>query len=298
MSNAPSKNEPVLAAKLQRALWELYRRPDRPAPWHDGGNLPWNRPDFSERMLSEHLDQTHGAASRTHTERTKQIDWMWQHLSLAPNTHLLDVTCGPGLYATALAQRGCTVTGIDFSPASIDYAKRLAQQEDVAARCTFIEQDIREMELPRAKFDGAILLYGQLAVFPRAEARNILKKIALSLKPKAKLCIELLDPQYVDRTESTWWFTDDTGLWGDSPFLNLGERFWDEEERCSTERYTILHLESGECETIHLSDQTYTSAEVTALLHQAGFSTATHHPEWDSLDLYDAREWHIHLAST
>lgn len=291
MSGAP------IPEKLQDALWKIYRRPDRPEAWNDGGNLPWNRPDFSERMLAEHLDQTHGAASRTHPERAKQIDWLWQNLALTPEMHLLDITCGPGLYATEFAQRGCTVTGIDFSPASITYAQQLAQQEEVADRCTFIEQDIRKMDLPKERFDGAILLYGQLAVFPRAEARSILEKVSCALKPEAKLCIELLDPQHVDKTESTWWFTDDSGLWGDSPFLNLGERFWNYEEQCSTERYTVLHLESGECEVIHLSDLTYTPTEITSLLYQTGFSTAIHYPQWDNLPLYDAREWNIYLAS-
>ena len=46
------------------ALWRLYNRPNQPTPWAYGGNLPWDDPAFSERMLREHLDQTHGAASR------------------------------------------------------------------------------------------------------------------------------------------------------------------------------------------------------------------------------------------
>jgi hypothetical protein len=35
-----------------------------------------------------------------------------------------------------------------------------------------------------------------------------------------------------------------TGLWGETPYLHLGERFWNAETRCSTESFQILHLET------------------------------------------------------
>lgn len=294
-------NNTSIAKSLQDALWQIYRRPDRPAAWVNDGNLPWNDPEFSRRMLAEHLDEGHSAASRTQLERDAQIDWFWDKLQLATghidHARVLDVTCGPGLYATALAKRGCTVTGIDFGPAAIDYARNLATDQGVAARCHFREEDIRVVDLPAEEYDAALLIYGQLAVLPPDQARLVLEKIVRSLKPGARLCLELLDPEYVDKRESTWWFTDDAGLWGDAPFLNLGERFWDDETRCSTERYTILQLESGVQQVIHLSDQTYTSDEMSSLLKQVGFSQVDLYPHWDQLDLYDAQEWNIFIAT-
>jgi hypothetical protein len=63
---------------LSEALWRIYRRGVRPSPWQrHGGNLPWDDPAFSARMLREHLDETHGAASRQTAERELQIDWLW-----------------------------------------------------------------------------------------------------------------------------------------------------------------------------------------------------------------------------
>ena len=56
-----------------RALWRIYRRPEA-ALWQDGGNLPWNDPAFSARMLREHLDESHGAASRQAAERAAQLE--------------------------------------------------------------------------------------------------------------------------------------------------------------------------------------------------------------------------------
>lgn len=283
---------------LAAALWKIYHRPNRPEPWSHGGNLPWQEPAFSERMLQEHLNDAHGAASRQAAERKLQLDWLWARLKLQPGDHLFDVTCGPGLYAVELARRGCRVTGLDFSPAAIAYARDLARSEGVAARCQFVEQDVRQIgaSFQGAGFDAALLLYGQLAVFPKAEARSLLSRIAAALRPGGRLVVELLDQARVDKNDSSWWFTDDTGLWGDAPFLHLGERFWDEVEKMSLERYHIVHLESGELNEIVLCDQSYSTVEMSAMLEQAGFQSVQVYPAWDGLPLYDAGEWVVYVA--
>ncbi len=279
--------------RISQALWRLYHRPLPAVPWRDGANLPWDQPAFSERMLREHLDQDHGAASRQRPEILRQIDWLWSKLALRPGARLLDITCGPGLYAVELARRGVDVTGIDFSPASVAYARGLAEAQGVAGRCRFVQADVRA-ELPRqtgAAYDAALFLYGQLAVFTRAEAAALLAGASQALRTGGRLALELLDFERIDKTHSTWWFTDEQGLWGDAPFLNLGERFWDAGQRASIDRFWIIHLPSGELEEIGLSDNAYETDELLALLRESGFSQATAYPAWEGLELYDAAEW-------
>lgn len=283
--------------RLAEALWRIHRRPERPEAWIGGGNLPWNERSFAERMLREHLDESHGAASRRTDERLAQLDWLWEKLGLAPGSRVFDVTCGPGLYAVELARRGCSTLGVDFSPAAIAHARRLAVQRNVVDHCRFVESDVRRLEIEEPPFDAALFLYGQLAVFPRDEAARLLRQIGAHLAPGARLCVELLDPARVDKTQSTWWFTDDTGLWGDTPFLHLGERFWDEETRTSTERFHILHLETGEMEEIFLCDQSYTREEFATTLAHAGFSHVDFYDAWDGVGVYDAREWVVYVAT-
>ncbi len=283
-------------SKLTNALWRIYNRMERPSPWTTGGNLPWNDPDFSQRMLREHLDESHGAASRQRAEREAQIGWMWQKFGLQPGHHLFDVTCGPGLYAVEMARRGCRVTGVDFGPASIDYAKALAKKAGVDDKCSFVQQDVRRMDFAGRDFDAAILLYGQLAVMIRVEAGALLAQIAQALKPGGKLCVELLNQEKVDKTDSSWWFTDDAGLWGDAPFLHLGERFWDDDNKISVERYQILHLETGRLDEIHLCDQAYGVDEMVAMMKGAGFTAVDVYPAWAELPLYDADEWVAYVA--
>lgn len=290
MSQKPAK-------RLKDALWRVYQRADRPDAWAGGGNLPWNDPDFAERMLREHLDESHGAASRRTAERAAQIDWLWKRLALAPGARVYDVTCGPGLYAVELARRGCVVTGVDFSPASIRHARTLARENDLAERCTFIESDIRSVELDAPPFDAALFLYGQLAVFPRNVAAEITHAMCDALAPGGTLVVELLAPENVDKEQSTWWFTDDTGLWGDEPFLHLGERFWNEDTGISTERFHVVHLETGEMQEVVLSDQTYSIDAARDLLLEAGFAHVDVHPSWGDVSLYDACEWTVYVAT-
>lgn len=291
-----SRHNLSVAAKLRQALERIYRRPDRPPLWVNGGNLPWNDPDFSARMLREHLDESHGAASRTTAERTLQLDWLWEKLALTSDSRILDMTCGPGLYAVPLAQRGCRVTGLDFSPASISYARQLAAETGVADHCTFIETDVTQYQPETEAYDAALFLYGQLAVFPPEVAADLLATIVRALKPGGRLVIELLDQERVDKKNSNWWFTDEKGLWGERPFLHLGERHWNEEAQTSVERYYILDLETTDLLEILLCDQTYAVSAVTTILHAAGFNIVENYPGWNNLPLYDAPEWVCYIA--
>ena len=285
-------------ARHQQALWRIYRRTQPPVPWRDGANLPWDDPLFSERMLREHLDQSHGAASRQQPELLRQVDWLWTHLDLRPGCQILDITCGPGLYAVELARRGALVTGIDFSPASIRHARALAAEQGVDDRCRFIQADVRTALPDQAglAFDAALFLYGQLAVFTRAEAAQLLQGAAAALRVGGRLAIELLDFERIDKSSSTWWFTDNTGLWGDTPFLNLGERTWDEEQRASIDRFYVIELQSGELQEIGLSDNGYEAGEMVALLRSSGFDQAQAFPAWDGLEMYDAEEWTVYIG--
>jgi hypothetical protein len=157
------------------------------------------------------------------------------------------------------------------------------------------------MDVPTDYFDAALFLYGQLAVFTPAQAAELLRRCAQALRPPAagpsgRLAVELLDFDHVDKTDGTWWFTDETGLWGDRPFLHLGERHWYPEQQLSLEQFHILNLETGELQEYALTDQAYPIPAMLAMLRGAGFGRIAAYPAWDGLDLYDAPEWVLYLA--
>ena len=45
-------------------LSDIVNRRIESVPWTEGEKIPWNAPEFSRRMLLEHLSQKHDAASR------------------------------------------------------------------------------------------------------------------------------------------------------------------------------------------------------------------------------------------
>ena len=82
------------AARLTAALHRIYDRPQPPVPWRDGANLPWDDPAFDERMLAQHLDPSHGAASRPPREIRARVQQMTAWLGLPPGGRLLNFDCG------------------------------------------------------------------------------------------------------------------------------------------------------------------------------------------------------------
>ena len=46
------------------------------ALWSGAYKIPWNDPDFSERMLAEHLSQDHDLASRRCVWIDRQVAWI------------------------------------------------------------------------------------------------------------------------------------------------------------------------------------------------------------------------------
>ena len=152
------------------------------------------------------------------------------------------------------------------------------------------------MDFAGAGFDAAIYLYGQFTVLKPEESLDVLCRIRAALRPGGRLLLELLDDARIDKKNSAWWYTDQGGLWGDFPFLHLGERTWDEERRAIIERFYILNLENGEMNSYGLSDQAYTAEMLREMLAEAGFKDMTAHPAWDHLALNDAPEWCVYMA--
>jgi SAM-dependent methyltransferase len=93
---------------------------------------------------------------------------------------LVDVACGPGEFALAMAQRGLRVTGVDQSPEMLAMARRSAEEKGIAV--TFLEQDMRRLELA-APVDAATCLYDSLNyLITDADFRQSLGAVASALR--------------------------------------------------------------------------------------------------------------------
>ncbi|HEX2038331.1 MAG TPA: class I SAM-dependent methyltransferase [Acidimicrobiales bacterium] len=101
--------------------------------------------------MAEHMGEAYLRYS--FTKGTEQeVDFLVDVLALTPGDRVLDVGCGPGRHAHALARRGMHVVGVDISARFVDLASR-----DAPPTATFRRCDARDLPY-EDEFDAVISL--------------------------------------------------------------------------------------------------------------------------------------------
>ena len=258
-------------------LIDIIHRPANPVPYSEGEKIPWNDPVFSARMLREHLSQAHDAASRRFETIDRHVAWIHQAILGGRTAKILDLGCGPGLYASRLARLGHTCVGIDFSPASIAYAREQARAEELPI--TYLERDLRRAAFGQG-YDLVMLIYGEINPFRRTEAAAILSKARQALIPGGRLLLEAhTDTAIVEMgAREPSWFSAEAGLFSDRPYLCLTDHAWDARERVATNRYFVIDGATGAVTRHAESLQAYTDDAYRSLLAGCGFGEVVFHP--------------------
>lgn len=266
-----------------------------PEPWSEGDNIPWDEPGFSRRMLAEHLSQSHDAASRRAETIERQVAWIHQTVLHGRPSRVLDLGCGPGLYTQQLARLGHTCVGIDYSPAAIDYARQRAAADGLD--CHYELADLRRADFGHG-YGLVMLIYGELNVFPRAVAADILARAARTLDDDGVL---LLEPHTFDAIctmgeRPATWYTAERGVFSDSPYLCLQEHFWDDSLAAATTRSFVVDLSTGDIARYAQSFQSYTDEGYRGLLEESGFTGVTFYPSLTGVPEPDQRDFQAIVA--
>jgi SAM-dependent methyltransferase len=222
-------------------------------------------------MLGEHLSQAHDAASRRSSIIASQVDWIHRVVLNETPTRVLDLACGPGLYANRLAKLGHELVGIDYSPASIEHAADEAQRNGLTIR--FVEGDIRTVDYG-GPYDLVMLLSGELNVFRPLSASDILVRAAASLCAGGRLLLEVSTVTGIraKAARGPRWYTAGSGLWSDGPHLVLEEAFWDAALATSTTRYFVIDAASAATQRFGVTHKAYEDTEYTEMLRAAEFT--------------------------
>jgi len=95
---------------------------------------------------------------------------------------IIDIGCGTGLYAVALAKKGAKyIYGIDFAPKMIELAKRNSKDSNVDAICKFEQADFLNNTIIDT-FDYSIIM-GFMDYVP--EPKVVIRKVISLTKSKA-----------------------------------------------------------------------------------------------------------------
>jgi SAM-dependent methyltransferase len=138
--------------------------------------------------LADHLGDAYLRYSFT-KGTANEVAFLVDELGLEPGMRVLDVGCGPGRHARALAERGIEVVGVDISRRFVELAAR-----DAPPGATFLRADARALPFD-AEFDAAISLcqgaFG-LAGGPGAPLDadgEVLAGIARALRPGGRAAV-------------------------------------------------------------------------------------------------------------
>lgn len=247
--------------------------------WDGVYKIPWDDLDFSRRMLDEHLSQEHDLASRKRDTIRRQVQWIHEHICNNTSVKLLDIGCGPGLYIKQFAALDYDCSGIDFSPASIEYAKG-----QLGNKAKLINGDIRSVDFGGG-FDLAMMIYGEFNVFSPDECRKILKKTFEALSPGGKLLLEAHAFEAVERIgrAPNSWYKSGSGLLGlfsDEPHICLTENHWFNKQQTTLQQFHIINSARGTVTTYRNTTKAWTNDQYIDLLKEAGFTNVIIRPDW------------------
>jgi ubiquinone/menaquinone biosynthesis C-methylase UbiE len=197
-------------------------------------------------------------------ERTAaEVELVWKLLELEPGLELLDLACGHGRIANALAERRVRVTGLDATPLFLKLA--LADAAERGVEVEYVEGDMRSLPWTD-RFDRVLCWFTSFGYFSDEENRQVLEEAHRALEPGGLLAIEMnnllrLIQVYADEVVTER---------GDDKMIDR-HRFDIQTSRSLDER-TIIR--GGKRRSFEFSVRMFTPAELRSWMLDAGFREA------------------------
>lgn len=254
---------------MDNILSQLIKLQQKPAPFEPGEPLFWNDPHISTQMLSAHLDPNMDAASRAPETIDRSVHWIIETLVLKAGDSVLDLGCGPGLYASRFSRAGLNVTGVDYSINSIEYARQYASENNLDI--TYRYQNYLELS-DEELYDAVFLIFGDFCPLDPQQRSTLLKNVKRALKPGGKFVLDVTTREHRRKHgNKNRWYATENGFWKPGPHLVLEEGFDLPEQSIWLDQFTILEAD-GKVSVYRNWFQDYTPETVTEELAQGGFS--------------------------
>ena len=145
----------------------------------------WTRPYFERGYAQRWGLQAPGDAVRLEAEGLDNL------LRRAAASLVIDIGCGHGRHAIALAERGADVIGLDFAAALLTRAGQLAV--DLHTPVRWVRGDMRQLPF-RSRSAGAAILLDAFGFFETDEEHDaVLREAARVLTPGGRLGLKIVN---------------------------------------------------------------------------------------------------------
>lgn len=123
------------------------------------------------------------------------VDRMLDMAAVKPGERLIDLGSGDGRLVISAAKRGAQAFGVEYEPALVEHARRIAEEEGVSRLARFAREDLFETDLSGADVVTLFLL---------REMNLRLRPKLLALKPGTRIVANTFDlgEWLPDRSES------------------------------------------------------------------------------------------------
>jgi ubiquinone/menaquinone biosynthesis C-methylase UbiE len=153
--------------------------------------------DWTREYFERGYAQRWGLPARSDHVRLEATN-LYALLRLSPTSRVLDIACGHGRHALALAEHGPDVIGLDFSVALLNRARHLATGLPTAVR--WVRGDMRRLPF-RSACAGAAIMVDAFGFFETEEEHEaVLRETARVLSIGGRLGLKVLNGGPVLRT--------------------------------------------------------------------------------------------------
>ena len=273
---------------MHEIISQLLALQNKPAPFAPGEPLFWDDPHISSRMLKVHLDPGTDAASRKPETIDRSVAWLTRTLGLTAGASLLDLGCGPGLYASRFAGAGFRVTGVDYSRRSIAYDRTFAADNRLDINYRY--ENYLDLD-DEALYDAAFLIFGDFCPLNPKQRSKLLQNVHRALKPNGHFVLDVSTREHRRRYGNrNGWYAAESGFWKPGPHLVLEEGFDYVDQSIWLDQYTVIEADARV--TVYRNwFQDYTPETIRAELTQGGFTVQSLWGDLTGTPLPPDSEW-------
>jgi SAM-dependent methyltransferase len=198
-----------------------------------------------------------------------EINFLKKFTDLAHPKYILDLACGFGRHANALAKLGHTVTGIDYSEGFLKIAREDASK--IGVKVNYIHADMRNINY-QAVYDRVYCLFTAIGYFSDEENEELFSRIFHALKPGGIFCF---DSHNRDNFHS--YFKPQMKVEKSGNFMSDEISFDPASGRSRTKRTTLFNnLEK----TTEFEIRLYSPTELKKILTNIGYSNLHFYDNW------------------